>query len=664
MRPTHDGARNPASLPVRVEMFFRLSAGAQRHVGGLPLQCMNPVVDRKRDVIVTNALGNIGILGILTVRPTRHDVPMTTSQGALFGIGSNTPTDAGAAAVEAFTSAFTDAFSPCVDTVEVDAQFLDAMLPGPAMATLLAATDVTLLTPAAQLAYAASTERLAAWVQSVQHAALVAYAGATPRISHYDIEGRGGELVDERRSHLARRLLWSETMAHQRLTVARVLHTSLPRCAEALACGAISGLRAAALADAARTLTTRVDALLEVTPVCQPRDALTGARSRILEHFESKAVPYAIGHDLSGTRSKCRGVVAAIDPDGLAWRRAIAARDLTAVSIRHEDDCMSTLRATMPSELAIECLQAIDSAADDASRIDPHLPVGVRRAQAMHGLLTGGGCADSAEAIPGRRVTRLNVTIDLATLLGLRERPADLNGVGPLPATAIRELIRHTDEASIRWLITDHTERVVDTSPRRYRLSSALRELVISRDGVCAEPHCSAAADRCEIDHIQPFDSGGPTTPENLQPLCKRHHQLKTHGGGVPGSPWSSGHTASASGAASGSCSEETTPASYELAAAATDLVNRAFRARQRAIEYGQRTAEHDAAVLDARITSFARRAAHGARLARQVATHGCLQVVLEHSFGLYRRQQGEVRDAPRSTVGNADHPIDDPPPF
>jgi len=505
---------------------------------------------------------------------------MTTTQGSLFGSGSNAPNDANAAAVEAFTSAFEDASSPCVARVEIDARFLDAMLPGPAMAALLAATDVTLLTPAAQLAYAAATERLAAWVQSAQHAALVAYAGASPRISRYEIEGRGEELVDERRSHLGRRLLWSEAMAHQRLTVARMLHTSLPRCAQALACGAISGLRAGALADAARVLTSRVDALLEVTPAGQPRDELTDARARMLEVFEGRAVAYATGHDLSGTRSKSRAVIAAIDPEGLAWRRAIAARDLTAVTIRHEDDCMSTLHATMPSELAIECLRAIDSTADNASHIHPDLPAGMRRAHAMHRLLTGGG-TDVRGALPGRRVAQLHVTVDLATLLGLRQTPADLDGVGPIPANALRALIRHSDDVSLRWLITDHTGRVVDTSPRRYRLSRALRELVIARDRVCAEPHCTTAADRCEIDHIQPFDSGGTSAAENLQPLCKRHHQLKTHGAVVPYDTHSPVHVAHLSGTGSAACCEQTTLTSWELdAAAAVDLVNGAFRAR------------------------------------------------------------------------------------
>jgi hypothetical protein len=36
-------------------------------------------------------------------------------------------------------------------------------------------------------------------------------------------------------------------------------------------------------------------------------------------------------------------------------------------------------------------------------------------------------------------------------------------------------------------------------------------------------------ANRCDLDHNQPFNNGGPTSPDNLAPLCRRHHNHKTH---------------------------------------------------------------------------------------------------------------------------------------
>ncbi|MBI1352584.1 MAG: hypothetical protein GC156_15895, partial [Actinomycetales bacterium] len=65
----------------------------------------------------------------------------------------------------------------------------------------------------------------------------------------------------------------------------------------------------------------------------------------------------------------------------------------------------------------------------------------------------------------------------------------------------------------------------------RYAISDLQRHLLALRDGTCRFPGCTRPAENCEIDHARPYDSGGRTDLENLGPLCKHHHQLKTHGG-------------------------------------------------------------------------------------------------------------------------------------
>ncbi|QIX27699.1 hypothetical protein ncot_14665 [Nocardioides sp. JQ2195] len=62
----------------------------------------------------------------------------------------------------------------------------------------------------------------------------------------------------------------------------------------------------------------------------------------------------------------------------------------------------------------------------------------------------------------------------------------------------------------------------------------AMRDQVTERDRHCVHPHCGRSSKTCDLDHIVPFDDTGPsgqTNPENLAPLCRRHHLLKTHGG-------------------------------------------------------------------------------------------------------------------------------------
>jgi len=50
-------------------------------------------------------------------------------------------------------------------------------------------------------------------------------------------------------------------------------------------------------------------------------------------------------------------------------------------------------------------------------------------------------------------------------------------------------------------------------------------------------PWCHRPARRCDLDHLDPYvdrDQGGPpgqTSTDNLAPLCRLHHRMKTHGG-------------------------------------------------------------------------------------------------------------------------------------
>jgi hypothetical protein len=63
---------------------------------------------------------------------------------------------------------------------------------------------------------------------------------------------------------------------------------------------------------------------------------------------------------------------------------------------------------------------------------------------------------------------------------------------------------------------------------RTYQPSKLLRRLVQASRPRCSMVGCSRPAYQCEIDHRLEHAQGGDTNPENLQPLCKLHHELKT----------------------------------------------------------------------------------------------------------------------------------------
>jgi hypothetical protein len=64
-----------------------------------------------------------------------------------------------------------------------------------------------------------------------------------------------------------------------------------------------------------------------------------------------------------------------------------------------------------------------------------------------------------------------------------------------------------------------------------YEVPDRLAEHVGLRDLTCVFPFCVRRARRCDTDHVIPHARGGSTCSENLAPLCRAHHRLKTHHG-------------------------------------------------------------------------------------------------------------------------------------
>ncbi|NYE36904.1 hypothetical protein F4692_002037 [Nocardioides cavernae] len=87
------------------------------------------------------------------------------------------------------------------------------------------------------------------------------------------------------------------------------------------------------------------------------------------------------------------------------------------------------------------------------------------------------------------------------------------------------------------WCTDSHTKVTIrpvidlnaELSTPAYEPTTRIREAVILRDRTCMFPWCTRSARRCDLDHVIPFDAGGPTSTTNLAPLCRTHHRLKTH---------------------------------------------------------------------------------------------------------------------------------------
>ena len=164
--------------------------------------------------------------------------------------------------------------------------------------------------------------------------------------------------------------------------------------------------------------------------------------------------------------------------------------------------------------------------------------------------------APGARTVHGRPV-EVRVTMNAATMLGLRDDPADLEGYGPIPASIARELL---PDATLRRLLTDPANgALLDVGRRTYTPPRALIDFVTTRDDTCVLPGCTRPAVMCEVDHCQPWATGGSTCEHNLAPLCTRHHRMKHQAN------WTLEHTAA------GMCWTTPTGVRYYLTRQPTD---------------------------------------------------------------------------------------------
>jgi hypothetical protein len=372
----------------------------------------------------------------------------------------------------------------------------------------------------------------------------------------------------------------------------------LPLTSQALAAGDIDLPRAMVIAD-------------EVT-------GLDNEHAAAVEHAVAGSAP---GQTTGQLRAATRRAVLAADPSAARQRKeraqqdarverwdehagtaALAGRDLPPASVLAADQnvtalarqlkaagvpgTMDTLRAeafltllsgTPIGSLLPGGLSMPREPANDGGSAGPAIPRLSGTVDQSPGL---SGTLDQSPGLSGT----VNLTMPLATWLGLSDAPGNASGYGPLDASDSRDLAHAlAARAGNRWCLTftdargrpvahgcarhgpaedrrpgdrpsprsragpgsqshadstgDHWTFAITLLPGKacdhtwqtaaYQPSGALRHLVETRHGTCVFPGCRRPAAHCDKDHTLPYDQGGKTCLCNLAPLCRRHHRAK-----------------------------------------------------------------------------------------------------------------------------------------
>ena len=403
---------------------------------------------------------------------------------------------------------------------EEDVALLLIAAPGIATLTGLIAIDPETLVPAARVDYLAALERQTSWLQAAMQRAIVAVAGIEATI----VDGPFGGVDEAEREDVSSALRLSAGTAQMRIDVARTLVNHLPQTCSALATGEISPAHATVIAK--ETASAIRDGLSEFA----------------IFSIEERAISHAEFHTPSQVAQKVRTAIAKFAPE--AFEEVVEkARDSRRVNCYNDIDGMSTVVAILPAEDAQTVMKAIEAFIIRNDRMDAHgshstsdrinpkdsRSADMKRADALTAIAGFALASKSEDVALHRRPITINVTIDLPTLLGLSENPGQLAGYGAIPASVARAL---ASDGKWRRFITDpQTGVLLDYGRQMYEPPQGLIDFLIARDRTCRFPGCRRSAALSDLDHAQSWEDGGTTSLDNLGALCRRHHQLKTHGG-------------------------------------------------------------------------------------------------------------------------------------
>jgi Domain of unknown function (DUF222)/HNH endonuclease len=400
----------------------------------------------------------------------------------------------------------------------------------------LANIDVMELDERGRVDLLAAWEKQNGYMQAKQFEILLGVAGDTPGSAENGIWD-GVDQSEREEVGIALRL--APQTAQDRIDVARALNNHLHQVKDALASGEISLAHANVIA---RETWRAID---------------EGIEEEVLRDLERSVISQA-EFGTPGQISKfIRKSIAEMAPE--SFEKAVARdRELRKVNIYPEPNGMATLVAFLPAEdaqtikLAIEKRIRIakslveNSALNSLSpqqqfELDEEIAATEKNTSFRH-LLADAQKADALTSIAAsfleereengkahRRPVTVSLTIDLPTLLGLANNPGELVGYGAIPASIARELAA---DGKWRRFITDPTSgELLDCGRETYIPSQHLVDFLMARDRSCRFPGCAQPGHRTDIDHAIPWDKGGETSRSNLGLLCRRHHQMKTHGG-------------------------------------------------------------------------------------------------------------------------------------
>jgi hypothetical protein len=387
-------------------------------------------------------------------------------------------------------------FDPKVPAAEHVPPDLDEMAPGPVLAAFLSAIDTASLSGHDRVLMLRARQRMASHYAGQVYSDMVAVADALedPHARHEDTARLAASEI-RAALHLTRRA------ADIELSFAMDLQQRLPEVHRMLTTGLLDVRRAKTIENGTCHLSV-------------------GAARGVVERVAEAAPELTTGQLAARIRKLC--IEADTDEANNRYGRALDDRRVVAQPTIAGTAHLSG--TDLPPHRVAAATRRINGIARSLRRDDDSRTMDQLRADVYLDLLQG---TDHTKRSGGV----VHLTTDLGTLAGLADHPGDLNGFAPVIADIAREVADQQPDAEWRYTVTDaESGEPLHTGITRRRPTVTQRRRVESRSPTCVFPGCRMPAGDCDLDHRTSWAEGGPTTPDNLAPLCRPDHLLKHNG--------------------------------------------------------------------------------------------------------------------------------------
>jgi len=372
---------------------------------------------------------------------------------------------------------------------------LDKMQPGTILAAILEHTDVEALSGHDRIIFLRAQQRMASHYSAGIYETM---ASVTQHMRDRDDFGDHTFATEAAAAEIRTALRLTRRATETELTFALELRERLPRVWAALAAGDIDVRRAKTIAHHTYHLST--------------------ATAR---HVVDEIIETASRLTTGQLAARLRRLCIEANPDEAEDRYRTAVEDRRLVAAPNVDGTTNLVGYQLAPDQTATAMARINHIAKQLRRNGDRRSIDQLRADIYLDILNG-----TTNNTTGPRRGVIDLQVDLTTLLELKETPGELSGYGPVIADIARNIVNQSPDAEWRYSVTNNGEPIASGVTRRRPNTTETRQIQ-TRDRTCIFPGCRMPATTSDLDHTAPYGEGGPTTTDNLAPLCRHDHRIR-----------------------------------------------------------------------------------------------------------------------------------------